>query len=276
MDRIGRLSVIGALSVLMMPLGFLTAAGAGVSDEQLYDYDGHNYDSYQVDFLDGDYIDIKYTMDSNKVIDVYFMNRSNFQAYRTNHGVGGWPGVAYIYNLSDLETNHTKISGSLTAKDSYFFIFEYRYGETHIDFGINYEIKGKTAATNTIANTNQTGTRKSTTHTSQYEAIIYTSIIGSVIGSALTGAYIMSQWSSIRFGMRAIFNTLTNYQTPEEIITVDPLSNEGPSVMSSVHEKVNISNNSTTIVMKDCVINRSFTDMGAPKSADKCEENRRD
>jgi hypothetical protein len=76
--------------------------------------------------------------------------------------------------------------------------------------------------------------------------------------------------------MRAIFNTLTNYQTPEEIITVDPLSNEGPSVMSSVHEKVNISNNSTTIVMKDCVINRSFTDMGAPKSADKCEENRRD
>lgn len=296
MDGTGKLLLVGVLSVLMTPLGFLSVAGAGVSDEQHYDYDGHNYDSYQVDFLDGDYIDIKYTMDSNNAIDVYLMNRSNFQAYRTNHGVGGWPGVAYIYNLSDLETNHTKISGSLTVRDSYFFVFEYGYMETHIDFGINYEIKSveprvisippaETAANNTT--TNQINTtplphslKPTKSGTISQRDMIYIAIIGGVIGVALIGSYTIALKGreiyetvkrSVKFGKHAENNPHTNYQA-QEIITVDPLSNEGPSVMNSVHEKVNISNSTTTIVMNDCVINRSFTDMGAPKFGDNDDE----
>lgn len=257
MRGVGTLLLAGIVALLSMPLIALTAAGTVVHDEHHYDYSGHNYDWYQLDFLEGDRININYTMNATCTINVYFMNRSSFQLYKVRVGTPGWTTgpETYISNMTDLKTTCTRISGSLVVRDSYFFVFEYEFVDTHLDFAVDYEIKYGRGNNNAPAST----------ITLQYEFVIGLAA-GSIVGAALAISYIAlkrkkTHMTEKEYTKSAKVETSADHERSK---SVQPVESYTPTpyvapVMNGPRKEIN--GKPITIMIKDSVISRSFTDM---------------
>jgi hypothetical protein len=157
--------------------------------------------------------------------------------------------------MTDLKTKDTRVTGSLAARDSYFFVFEYEFVDTHLDFAVDYEIEYGQRNSSVFSDT----------ITSHYEFAIGL-IAGGIIGAALATSIMVNRKTKARTtseqdSKRAEIETHIIYEPPGDVQPVEPRA-APPHITpaaNGAHEKATKA--PVTIMIKDSVINRSFTDL---------------